>query len=178
MYASFLVLLALLSLLLPSCSFCPRVSLHVGPLGQQRLCIQMAIDAEKTVDDLIKLADRMHLYSDSKVRFVAMILAMQNEVAQAQVQKDHELAQAQAGKDRKFELQLAEKDHQLKVAERDHKFELEHWLSLTDTARFQQSPRGLFVRVVCLPFRNRANSLLSPLFSDMCLRRSFGSCWI
>ena len=125
MFASFLVLLALLSLLLPSCSFCPRVSLHIGPLSQQRLCVQMAIDAEKTVDDLIKLADRMHLYSDSKARFVAMILAMQNEVAKAQVQKDHELAQAQAGKDRKFELQLAEKDHQLKVAERDHKFELE-----------------------------------------------------
>ena len=118
MFASFLVLLALLSLLLPSCSFCPRVSLHAGPLSQQRLCVQMAINADKSADDLIKLADALHLKGDNKVRFVAMMIATQknHELAQAQAQagKDHELAQAQAAK-----------DHELAQAGKDHKFELE-----------------------------------------------------
>jgi len=105
LFGSFLFLLALLSLALPTCSFCPpRVSLRVGPLSQQRLC-QMVIDEDKSIRDLIKQADKMHLAS---VRAAARGMLYEKEKAE-----------------HKFALALAEKDHLLKLAEIDHRHELE-----------------------------------------------------
>ena len=122
-----LTLLALLSLALLLSSLRPRVTLRVGSLNRQGLCINTVMSAAAFfAEDFMKLGDEMHLSGDDKVRFVALMIA---------TQKDHELAEKVhelklAGKD--HELKLAGKDHELKLAgkdlelaEKDHKIELD-----------------------------------------------------
>jgi len=130
LFAFHLTLLALLSLALLSSSLRPRVTLRVGSLNRQGLCINtdMSAAANPAIEDFIKQGDEMNLSGDDMVRFVALMIATQKDQELKLAGKDHELKLIEkdhelelAGK----ELELAGKDHELELAGKDHKIELD-----------------------------------------------------